>query len=83
MSFRQTVRTMSQTELLKLINKILLFQYSREFFSAKKRGVALKFIQNTQLITFFLTISAYYPLFNVLTILLQIVFIAEIYTHEY
>ena len=41
---------------VQLINKIRLFQYSEEIFSAQKRGVASKLIQNTQLIILFQTI---------------------------
>ena len=41
---------------VQLINKILLFQYSEGIFSAQKRGVASKLIQNTRLIILFQTI---------------------------
>ena len=41
---------------VQLINKIRLFQYSEGIFSAQKRGVASKLIQNTQLIILFQTI---------------------------
>ena len=38
-----------------LINKILLFQYSEGIFSAHRRGVAFKVTHNAQLIKLFLT----------------------------
>ena len=39
----------------KLINKILLFQYSEDIFSAKKRALTLTFVHNTQLVKLILS----------------------------
>ena len=44
-----------QNCVFKLINKILLFQYSEGIFSAHKRAVTLTLAHNTQLITLVLT----------------------------
>ena len=44
-----------QNRVFKLINKILLFQYSEGIFSAHKRDYPLTLTNNTQLITLFLT----------------------------
>ena len=44
-----------QNCVFKLINKILLFQYSEGIFSAHKRAVTLTLAHNVQLITLFLT----------------------------
>ena len=47
----------------KLIDKILLFQYSKGIFSANKRAVTLTLVHNTQLIMLFL--SSYYMTRNI------------------
>ena len=44
-----------QNCVFKLINKILLFQYSEGIFSAHKRAVTLTLAHNTQLIMLLLT----------------------------
>ena len=44
-----------KNRVLKLINKLLLFQYSERIFSAKKRAVTLTLVYNTQLIMLFLS----------------------------
>ena len=44
-----------QNCVFKLINKILLFQYSEGIFSAHERPVTFTLTHNTQLITLFLT----------------------------
>ena len=58
MSFLATWKEPLQNRVLKLINKLLLFQYSERIFSAKKRAVTLTLVHNTQLIKLFL--SSYY-----------------------
>ena len=58
MSFFATWKEPLQNRVLKLINKLLLFQYSERIFPAKKRAVTLTLVHNTQLIKLFL--SSYY-----------------------
>ena len=55
MSFLAIWKKPWQNRVLKLINKILLFQYSEDIFSAKKRAVTLTLVHNTQLIMLFLS----------------------------
>ena len=55
MSFLVTWKSQEQNRVFKLINKILLFQYSEGIFSAHKRTVTLTLVHNTQLIMVFLT----------------------------
>ena len=54
MSFLATWKNHEQNRVFKLINKILLFQYSEGIFSAHKRAVTLTLAHNTQLIMLFL-----------------------------
>ena len=54
MSFLATWKEPLQNRVLKLINKLLLFQYSERIFSAKKRAVTLTLVHSTQLIKLFL-----------------------------
>ena len=58
MSLLATWKDPLQNWVLKLINQLLLFQYSEGIFSAKKRTVTLTLVHNTQLIKLFL--SSYY-----------------------
>ena len=58
MSLLATWKEPLQNRVLKLINQLLLFQYSEGIFSAKKRTVTLTLVHNTQLIKLFL--SSYY-----------------------
>ena len=55
MSFLATWKEPLQNRVLKLINKLLLFQYSEGIFSAKKRALTLILVHNTQLIMLFLS----------------------------
>ena len=55
MSFLATWKNHEQNRVFKLINKILLFQYSEGIFSAHERPVTFTLAHNTQLITLFLT----------------------------
>ena len=45
-----------QNQVLKLINKILLFQYPVRIFSANERAATSTILQDAHLITFFLTL---------------------------
>ena len=60
MSFLATWKNHEQNRVFKLINKILLFQYSEGIFLDHDRPVTFTLAHNTQLITLFLTI-AHYP----------------------
>ena len=55
MSLLATWKEPLQNRVLKLINQLLLFQYSEGIFSAKKRAVTLTLVHNTQLIKLFLS----------------------------
>ena len=55
MSFLATWKEPLQNRVLKLINKLLLFQYSEGIFSAKKRALTLILVHNTQLIMLILS----------------------------
>ena len=55
MSFLATWKNHEQKRVFKLINKILLFQYSEGIFSAHERAVTFTLTHNTQLIMLFLT----------------------------
>ena len=55
MSFLAGWKEPKQNRVFKLINKLLLFQYSERIFSAKKRAVTLTLVHNTQLIMPFLS----------------------------
>ena len=55
MSFLATWKNQEQNRVFKLINKILLSQYSEGIFSAHERPVTFTLAHNTQLITLFLT----------------------------
>ena len=55
MSFLATWKEPLQNRVLKLINKLLLFQYSEGIFSAKKRALTLTLVHNTQLIMLILS----------------------------
>ena len=55
MSFLATWKEPLQNRVLKLINKLLLFQYSERIFSANKRALTLILVHNTQLIKLFLS----------------------------
>ena len=55
MSFLVTWKSHEQNHVFKLINKILLFQYSEGIFSTHERPVTFTLAHNTQLITLFLT----------------------------
>ena len=55
MSFLATWKNHKQNRVFKLINKILLFQYSEGIFSVHERPVTFTLAHNTQLITLFLT----------------------------
>ena len=44
-----------QNQVLKLINQIILFQYSERIFSANKRAATSTLLHNAHLITLFLT----------------------------
>ena len=55
MSFLATWKNHKQIRVFKLINKILLFQYSEGIFSVHERPVTFTLAHNTQLITLFLT----------------------------
>ena len=44
-----------QNQVLKLINQIILFQYSERIFSANKRAATSTLLHNEHLITLFLT----------------------------
>ena len=55
MSLLATWKNHAQNRVFKLINKILLFQYSEGIFSVYERPVTFTLAHNTQLITLFLT----------------------------
>ena len=55
MGFLATLQNLQQNRVLKLINKLLLFQYSKGVFSAKKRALTLTFVHNTQLVKLILS----------------------------
>ena len=55
MSFLAGWKEPWKNRVFKLIDKILLFQYSEGIFSAKKRAVTLTLVHNTQLIKLFLS----------------------------
>ena len=55
MSFLATWKEPLQNRVLKLINKLLLFQYSERIFLAKKSAVTLTLLHNSQLIKLFLS----------------------------
>ena len=55
MSFLATWKNHEQNRVLKLINKILLFQYSEDIFSANTSALTLTLVHNTQLIKLFLS----------------------------
>ena len=55
MSFLAGWKEPWQNQLFKLINKLLLFQYSEGIFSAKKRALTLTFVHNTQLVKLILS----------------------------
>ena len=55
MSFLATSKNLQQDRVFKLINKILLFKYSKENFFAHRRDVTLTLAHDTQLSTLFLT----------------------------
>ena len=55
MSFLAGWKEPWKNRVFKLIDKILLFQYSERIFSAKKRAVTLTPVHNTQLIKLFLS----------------------------
>ena len=54
MSLLATWKEPLQNRVLKLINQLLLFQYSEGIFSAKRGAVTLTLVHNTQLIKLFL-----------------------------
>ena len=55
MSLLVTWKNLEKNWVLKLINKILLFQYSEGIFSVRKRITTLKRTHKSQLLNFFLT----------------------------
>ena len=55
MSFLAGWKEPWKNRVFKLIDKILLFQYSEGIFSAKKRALTLILVHNTQLIMLFLS----------------------------
>ena len=55
MSFLAGWKEPWQNQVFKLINKLLLFQYSERIFSAKKRALTLTLVRNTKLIMLFLS----------------------------
>ena len=55
MSFLAISKNLQQDRVFKLINKILLFKYSKENFFAHRRDVTLTLAHDTQLIMLFLT----------------------------
>ena len=55
MSFLATWKNHEQNRVFKLINKILLFQYSEGIFLDHDRPVTFTLAHNTQLIALFLT----------------------------
>ena len=55
MSLLATWKNPQQKRIFKLINKLLLFQYSEDIFSAHERALTLTLAHKTQLIQLFLT----------------------------